>query len=110
MFARFGGGDGRYLVILRNGLNEVERAQLHQDVGEVLEALYGDRAEDIAPQLARHFDEAGIVDKAIGYLQLAGRQAVQRTSNVEAVGFIRRALDLVLDCNALDPEFKVLEP
>ena len=82
----------RYLY---DHLDEVERVHLHQDVGEVLEALYGDETAEIAPQLARHFDKAGITDKAIHYLQVAGDQAVQRTANVEAIGHLRRALELL---------------
>ena len=76
-------------------LDKVERVQLHHDVGEVLEALYGGDSGEIAPQLARHFDEAGVVDKAIQYLQLAGEQAVRQTANLEAIGHLRRALELL---------------
>jgi len=83
----------RYLY---DSLDEVERAQLHEDVGEVLEALYGDEVGEIAPQLSRHFSEAGIVDKAIQYHQLAGDQAVRQTASLEAIGHLRHALDLVL--------------
>jgi hypothetical protein len=42
-------------------------------IGQALEALYGEQVEQIAVQLARHFREAGIPQKAIHYLQLAGQ-------------------------------------
>jgi len=61
----------------------------------VLEALCGDDTEEIAPQLARHFEEAGIVDKAIHYLHQAGTHATRMTANLEAIGYLRLALGLL---------------
>jgi predicted ATPase len=83
---------------LYSTLDEVERAHLHEDVGSVLERLYGDQAEEIAaiaPQLARHFQEAGVVEKAIRYLQQAGNRAVQLSANEEGIAHFTRALELV---------------
>jgi DNA-binding winged helix-turn-helix (wHTH) protein/tetratricopeptide (TPR) repeat protein len=80
---------------LYNSLDAVERAQLHEDVGTVLEALYGEHVAEIAVQLALHFSEAGIYEKAITYLHLAGKTCIHRTANREAVGHIRKALELL---------------
>ncbi|MBN1955957.1 MAG: tetratricopeptide repeat protein [Anaerolineae bacterium] len=80
---------------LYHSLNEAERAYLHQDVGNALETLYGAAADDIAVQLARHFAEARIDDRAAHYMQQAGEQAAARFANAEAVGYFTRALDLV---------------
>ncbi|MGD8726573.1 MAG: protein kinase, partial [Gemmatimonadales bacterium] len=44
---------------LYGDLDDVERPFLHDAVGSALEELHGDRTEDIAVQLARHFLEAG---------------------------------------------------
>ncbi len=82
----------RYLY---NGLDEVERAYLHEDVGTVLEALYGDQTEEIAVQLARHFQEAAVTDKAIRYLLQAGRRAVRLSAHEEAMGHLTRGLELL---------------
>jgi adenylate cyclase len=62
----------RYLY---NHLDEAERAYLHEDVGSVLEALYGDQTDEVAVQLARHFVEAGLTAKAAHYLGRAGALA-----------------------------------
>ena len=44
-----------------NDLGEMERRDLHREVGEILEALYERRGTRGLPaQLARHFDEAGV--------------------------------------------------
>ncbi|MCJ7630036.1 MAG: protein kinase, partial [Longimicrobiales bacterium] len=54
---------------LYDELSEVERVHLHEQLGEALETLYGDHKDEIAPQLARHFKEAGLsqyVDARLG--------------------------------------------
>jgi predicted ATPase/uncharacterized protein HemY len=81
----------RYLY---HELDEAERAYLHEDVGNALEELYGDRVDEIVVQLARHFDEAGRADKAVHYLRRAGVQAAGRFANDEAITYFSRALDL----------------
>ena len=50
-------------------IDDVERTYLHEEVGVRLESLLGDGASEAAVQLARHFDEAGLAEKAVGYLQ-----------------------------------------
>ncbi len=84
---------------LYNSLDEVERAYLHEDVGTVLEALYGEQTDEVAVQLARHFLEAGVKDKAAHYLGRAGELAAERYANEEAVTHLGRAL-------AMDPEME----
>jgi adenylate cyclase len=79
---------------LYNKLDEAERAYLHEDVGNALEELYSNQVDNIVVQLARHFEEAGIVEKARIYLQWAGKQAASRFANDEAIAYFSRALDL----------------
>jgi tetratricopeptide (TPR) repeat protein len=81
----------RYLY---NNLGESERAFLHEDVGNVLEELYGEQADEIAVQLARHFVEAGLDNKALGYLIQAGDAAYRQYANTEAVAHYTRALEI----------------
>jgi DNA-binding SARP family transcriptional activator len=92
----------RYLY---DSLDRVERAYLHEDVGTVLEGLYGDQVSGIGPraatgelavQLARHFEEAGITDKAIHYLHQAGERAVQLSAYQEAIAHLTRGLALLM--------------
>ena len=82
----------RYLY---SSLDEVERSHLHEEVGTALEALYGDRSEEIAVQLARHFQEAGLVMKAVYYLQKAGNKAVRLSANEEAISHFNKGLELL---------------
>jgi adenylate cyclase len=83
-----------FQAYLYKSLDDVERAYLHEDVGSALEDLYGEGADEIAVQLAWHFAEAGVAEKAIPYLQRAGEQAAARFANDEAVAYFSRALEL----------------
>jgi predicted ATPase/DNA-binding SARP family transcriptional activator len=83
---------------LYTNLDPAERAYLHEDVGDVLEALYGgDGGEPvaIAPQLARHFREAGRADRAAHYLHQAAERAVQLSAYREATVQATRGLALL---------------
>ncbi|MBN1876690.1 MAG: tetratricopeptide repeat protein [Anaerolineae bacterium] len=75
-------------------IDSSERNYLHQDVGLELEQLYGTQADIIAGQLAWHFEEAGLTDKACHYLRIAGEQALARAAHTEAANYISRALAL----------------
>jgi len=80
---------------LYNSLDEIERSHLHEQVGARLESLYGQQAEEIALRLARHFQEAGMAEKAVEYLLLAGKRAVRVSANQEAIAHFNRALELL---------------
>ncbi len=83
---------------LYNSLDPVKKAHLHHAVGVALETLFAERAEEaeaIAPQLARHFQKAGTIEKAVGYLSQAGTRAQRLYANTEAVEHFRRALELL---------------
>ena len=95
----------RYLY---NNLDAVERAHLHEQVGSILESLYGDEAGEISVQLARHFLEARNAPKAIEYLQKAGQRAVRLSANEEAITHYRKALGLLLELPA-NPERDFME-
>jgi DNA-binding SARP family transcriptional activator/predicted ATPase len=78
-------------------LDEVEKAHLHEQVGMALEGLYGadEQAETIAVQLALHFQEAGIAEKATQYLGHAGERALLLSAYQEAIAHLTRGLALL---------------
>jgi adenylate cyclase len=83
---------------LQDRLDSVQRAYLHEDVGNALEGLYQDRAGElasIAPQLARHFGNAGITGKEIHYLSQAAKRSVQLSAWKEGIGHLTRALAIL---------------
>jgi tetratricopeptide (TPR) repeat protein len=68
-----------------------ERRQLHRLVGEALENLYPDRRNELAGILAMHFEQAGDAQKAIEYLVMDGRYALERAAVREAFAAFDRA-------------------
>jgi len=89
------------------GLDESERMYIHEDVARVLEELYGERADEICVQLARHYEAAGIMDKARLYLSAAGQQAADQHAHQEAVTYLSRALELTPQ-DACQERYKLL--
>jgi tetratricopeptide (TPR) repeat protein len=82
-----------FQTYLYNELNANERSNLHGEVALALEDLYGERSEDVAVQLARHFDIAGDDAPAARYLKLAGDDALRVYAYAEARAYYQSALD-----------------
>ncbi|MEJ2734963.1 MAG: BTAD domain-containing putative transcriptional regulator [Anaerolineae bacterium] len=89
---------------LYDNLDQVERVYLHEDVGNALEELFAGQANEsaglaaaapVAVQLAWHFQEAGITDKAIRYLHQAGERAVQLSAYREGLAHLTKGLALL---------------
>jgi DNA-binding SARP family transcriptional activator len=76
-------------------LDEAERMVLHQAVGTALEGLYGDQADQVAVQLARHFEAAGNLPNAVDYRLQAGQRARRRSADDEALRHVRQGLTLL---------------
>jgi DNA-binding CsgD family transcriptional regulator/tetratricopeptide (TPR) repeat protein len=70
-----------------------ESKALHRTVGEALERLVGRRIDAPAAQLAYHFYQAGVWQKAMEYSQRAGEQAQELYAPREAITHFTRALD-----------------
>jgi predicted ATPase/class 3 adenylate cyclase len=81
--------------VVYNSVLIERRKVLHEQTAQVMEQLYHDRLEEHYDELAHHYSRSGNTEKAIEYLQKAGQQAVQRSANVEAIGHITTALDLL---------------
>ena len=72
-----------------------ERRELHGQVGEALEALYPERADELAPVLAMHFAQSGDTEKAIDYYAAGGRHALEQNAIQEAFGAFEQAAALI---------------
>jgi predicted ATPase len=77
-----------------NELSAGERRLLHAEIAEVLEALYGDQADEIAVRLAYHFTQGEAWEKACYYLTSSGDKARQAYANHEAIEFYTRAVEV----------------
>ncbi len=80
---------------LYSRMDEAERGYHHEAVGTVLEQIYEDRTEEVAVQLAHHFQTAGLTLKAIDYLRQAGDRAVRLSANEEALTHFFKGLALL---------------
>ena len=71
------------------------RARSHRLIGERLEALHSGRVEEMAAELAHHFEEASDWVRTVKYLRLAAQTAEQRYAHRESAGILRRILELI---------------
>jgi DNA-binding SARP family transcriptional activator len=97
-----------YRIYLYNSLGEAERTFFHEDVGNLLETLYGPDSEEISVQLAHHFYEAGISEKAIRYLSIAGDRARLAYAHQEAVSYYEKALELLKEAGLHEQAARML--
>jgi DNA-binding SARP family transcriptional activator/predicted ATPase len=82
----------RYLYTM---LDPVQQAHLHRGIGNALEILYGNQVGEWAISLARHFEAAGMHEKAVEYLRQAGERAVGLFAYDEAIAHYKRGHALV---------------
>lgn len=93
---------------LYSELDPIERAYLHEAVAQALEELYADHRDQVAIQLARHWEEAGDPGRAVHYRVIAGEQAKAMFANPEAAAHFRRALELMGDAAGDDAARRTL--
>src|SRR5262249_45671752 len=71
------------------------RQRLHQWIGEREEQAYGERARQIAAELAVHFERGREYRKAVQYLHQAGQNAMRRSAHQEAITLLTKGLVLL---------------
>jgi class 3 adenylate cyclase/tetratricopeptide (TPR) repeat protein len=88
----------KHALTLEVGYNSMlaqRRRLLHERAAQAIEALFADRLEDHLSELAHHYERSGNVRKAVEYLGRAGQRAAQQSAYSEAVGYLKRALELL---------------
>ena len=75
-------------------LREPRRA-LHARIADVLQSQFAEIAESQPELLARHFTEAGLIEKAAGFWGKAGQRSLARSALLEAVEQLTRAIDQI---------------
>ena len=73
------------------------RRQLHRAVAEAIAVEFRDDIDAASPQLAAHYDQAGLVEPAVDTYRVAGARAVAVSALDEAVTMFRRALSLLAE-------------
>ncbi len=72
-----------------------KRQRLHGQIADALNEHFQEIIESHPELMAHHLAEAGLTERATEYLQKAGERAIQRSANVEAIGHLKRAHELV---------------
>ncbi len=86
-----------YRDVLYDRIPPGRRAILHREVAEREAAGYGERAREIAAELAMHFERSGDIVRAGIYLQQAAENARTRSAFSEARMHFEKALVLIAD-------------
>jgi tetratricopeptide (TPR) repeat protein len=84
-----------YRELLYDRLAATRRALSHARVGRRLEAAWTGRLDEIASEMADHFDRSNEPVRAIPHHQRAAAKALRRSANEEAIGHLQRALDAI---------------
>ena len=82
--------DAAYGTLLRE-----QRRALHARIAETLEVQFADIAESRPELLARHWTEAGLIEKAASLWGKAGQRSLAQSALVEAAEQLTRALDQI---------------
>jgi transcriptional regulator with XRE-family HTH domain/tetratricopeptide (TPR) repeat protein len=94
-FSRFKFSHALFQQFLYTHLSQGERRLLHAQVGQVLEELYGEDRDEIAVQLAHHFQAAGEQSKAFAYAVRAAERAEDIFAFEEAIQHLELALSII---------------
>jgi len=78
-------------------ISPARRRQFHRAVAEAIAVELHNDIGAASPQLAAHYDQAGMVEPAIHAYRVAGTRAVAVSALEEAVTMFRRALALLAD-------------
>lgn len=70
----------------------MRRSQIHQRIAERGVAIYGDRASEIAAELAMHFEQNRDWPRALEYLIQAAENATRKSAHHEAADLAQRGL------------------
>ena len=83
-----------YRQVIYDRLPSATVAAFHQCIGERLERAYGDRAGEIASELATHFDRGHVAARAVRYCIDAAENALARSADREAQVSLSRAFEM----------------
>jgi len=72
-----------------------KRKDIHEEIGEAMEALYPDRLEEHHELLAYHYGRSANADKAVQYLDLANQKSIKLNAMEEAKTYFEEAMALL---------------
>lgn len=78
-----------------NGLLNKERQEIHERIGEVIEAVFQDRLPEFFETLAFHFSRGRSLRRAVEYLIKAGEKSQRQYALAESHSYYQQAYDLL---------------
>ena len=84
-----------YQQVLYRLLSVGHQVRFHQRIALREETGYGERASEVATELAFHYSRANDINKALRYFRLAAERSVARCAFTEAASQLKTAIDLV---------------
>jgi DNA-binding winged helix-turn-helix (wHTH) protein/tetratricopeptide (TPR) repeat protein len=84
-----------YQEVLCERVPAGQRAELHRRIAAREESAYGERAAEIAAELAHHWRRGNEKTKAVEYLGRVGQQALQRAAYADAISNFSTAIELL---------------
>jgi DNA-binding winged helix-turn-helix (wHTH) protein/tetratricopeptide (TPR) repeat protein len=84
-----------YLEVPYKLIPAMRRSQIHHRIGKRGAAIYGERAGEIAAELAMHFEQSRDWPSALHYLVQAAENAAARSAHQEATDLARRGLEVL---------------
>jgi class 3 adenylate cyclase len=71
------------------------RKEIHERIGEAIEKLYPGRLDEHYERLAYHYKKSNDPEKAIRFMSLVAKKAVDRFANQEAMTFCEEGLEIL---------------
>jgi predicted ATPase/DNA-binding winged helix-turn-helix (wHTH) protein len=93
--ARYGFQHAVYQQLWHERVSIGQAQEWQRRMGERLEAAYGQRASEVAAELAVHFEQGREYRRAICYHQQAAETAMQRNAHQEAIAHLTKGLELL---------------
>jgi DNA-binding winged helix-turn-helix (wHTH) protein/predicted ATPase len=90
-----------YQETLYQAIAPARRVAIHRRIGERLAAAYGERAGEVAAELAMHAERGHDNPQALRYLATAGETALRRAAHREALDDANRGLQLLERTDAI---------
>jgi DNA-binding winged helix-turn-helix (wHTH) protein/predicted ATPase len=84
-----------YQQIWHERVSPTQLQHYHFRIGERKERAYGERAKEIATELAVHFEQGRDYGRAVHYLQQAGQNAIQCSAYQEATSNLTKGLGML---------------
>ncbi|HZU68694.1 MAG TPA: AAA family ATPase [Ktedonobacteraceae bacterium] len=78
-----------------DALSPAHRRLLHRRVAEALEAVFEEEVDGVSGQVAFHYEQAGLPERAIPYYRRAGEYSMGIYANAEALAAFERATALL---------------